>query len=189
MRVISGQAGGMRLKAPGGTLTRPTSDRVKEALFSILESAGRIQGASVLDLYAGTGALGIEALSRGALRAVFVEKNRMAAAVLQQNLEHTRLANLATVLSMDSGQSLERLARQNELFDLILLDPPYQSGLYLKLIQQAGATVLAPHGILAAESASRFPLPERIGPCILTDRRIYGDTAIDFYQLEHSYAS
>lgn len=188
MRVIAGQAGGMRLKAPGGTTTRPTSDRVKEALFSILESADRLQDATVLDLFAGTGSLGIEALSRGAHHVVFVEKNRQAAESLQSNLAHTRLSTRATVIINDCMHSVEHLARRNEKYDLILLDPPYQAGMYLKMIDFAGSTILAPEGMLVAETAARESLPEQIGPCIRTDRRIYGDTAIEFYQMERTYA-
>ena len=117
--------------APCGTTTRPTSDRVKEALFSILESSNRLDKATVLDLFAGSGALGIEALSRGAEHVVFVEKNRTAIEVVQHNLAHTRLVKQAQVLQMDSIRAIERFARHNDQFTLVLLDPPYQTDLYL----------------------------------------------------------
>ena len=178
----------MRLTAPRGTTTRPTSDRVKEALFSILESSGRLDKAAVLDLFAGSGALGIEALSRGASHVVFVEKNKAAIAALQQNLTHTRLANQATVVQLDCIKAVERLARHTEKFDLVVLDPPYQSDVYLKIIELVVAKLLVPDGLLVAETATRTPLPEHIGQCIRSDRRMYGDTALEFYIMEHSYA-
>ena len=189
VRVIAGQAGGMRLQAPAGSTTRPTSDRVKEALFSILASCDRIEKATVLDLFAGSGSPGIEALSRGAERATFIDKSRTAIASLQCNLIHTRLAHQAEVLQMDSSHAVERLARHHEQFTLVLLDPPYQAGLHLKTIELMSATaILAPDGLLVAETATRTPLPERIGQCIRSDRRIYGDTALDFFMLEPHHA-
>jgi 16S rRNA (guanine(966)-N(2))-methyltransferase RsmD len=188
VRVIAGQARGMRLTAPGGTTTRPTSDRIKEALFSILESANHIEDADVLDLFAGSGALGIEALSRGAKKVVFVEKNRAAIEVLERNLIHTKLKNQAQVFQMDSSQAIERLARHKERFSLVLLDPPYQAGFYLKIIELVSSTVLTQEGLLVAETATRAPLPERIGQCIRIDRRHYGDTALEFYQMEQRHA-
>lgn len=189
VRVIAGQAGGMRLTAPSGTTTRPTSDRVKEALFSILESADHLNRARVLDLFAGSGSLGIEALSRGAEHVVFVEKNRSACAALQQNLSHTRLARQAQLLQMDSIHAVERLARHAEQFNLVLLDPPYQAGLYLKIIERVSTgSLLMPDGLLVAETATRSQLPERIGQCFRSDRRIYGDTALEFYLMEQNHA-
>ena len=188
MRVIAGEARGMRLSAPRGTTTRPTTDRVKEALFSLLDSAHRLDGARVLDLFAGSGSLGIEALSRGAEHVVFIEKNRQALESLQQNLLHTRFGDRSEVLPFDCMQALERLGRQKNRFDLVLLDPPYQAGLHQKVIELVGATLLAADGLLVAETASRMPLPERIGPCIQTDRRIYGDTALELYTMEQDHA-
>ena len=188
MRVIAGEARGMRLTAPRGTTTRPTSDRVKEALFSLLDSSGRLEEAELLDLFAGGGALGIEALSRGAKHAVFVEKNRHALDSLQQNLAHTRLGERAELLTGDCLQTMEWLGRQGRQFDLILLDPPYQAGLHQKIIERAGTTLLKPDGLLIAESAAREPLPEQIGCCVKTDRRVYGDTALELYLMEHHHA-
>lgn len=184
VRVIAGEARGMRLTAPRGTTTRPTTDRVKEALFSLLDSAHRLNGARVLDLFAGSGSLGIEALSRGAEHIVFIEKNKHALEALQQNLLHTRFSNRAEVQPFDCLQAIERLARRKAQFDLVLLDPPYQAGLHQKVIELVGATLLAANGLLVAETAARTPLPTCIGPCIQTDRRIYGDTALELYTLE-----
>lgn len=178
----------MRLTAPSGTKTRPTSDRVKEALFSLLESAGYLDGARVLDLFAGTGSLGIEALSRGADHVVFIEKDRHALEALQLNLAHTRSNDRAEVIPLDCLQAIGRLSRQKVLFDLVLLDPPYQAGLHQKVIELVGSALLAADGLVVAETATQAPLPERIGPCSRSDRRIYGDTALELYTMEQSHA-
>lgn len=183
MRVIAGTAGGLKLTTPAGNTTRPTTDRVKEALFSILESTDRLTGANVLDLFAGSGALGIEALSRGAAHVTLVDKSRPALEALRRNLLHTKLANQATVLQLDIFHALEQLVRRGDDFNLILLDPPYAMGLQVKVIERL-APLLKPNGIVVAEAASREPLPEHIGRCYRTDRRIYGDTALEFYVSE-----
>ena len=120
MRVITGKARGINLKTPEGLQTRPTTDRVKEALFSVIHFD--VPGARVLDLFGGTGQLGIEALSRGAKRAVFVDESEKACKLIRENLKRTRLEQEATVLR---GDYLAYLGRCTEKFDIILLDPPY----------------------------------------------------------------
>lgn len=120
MRVITGKARGVALKTPDGMLTRPTADRVKEALFSVIQFD--LPGAVVLDLFGGTGQLGIEALSRGARRAVFVDHQAKACDLIRENLRRTRLEQDAQVVR---GDYLEYLKRSREVFDIILLDPPY----------------------------------------------------------------
>ena len=120
MRVITGKARGVLLKTPEGMLTRPTSDRVKEALFSIVNFD--LPGANVLDLFAGTGQLGIEALSRGAKHAVFVDAREDACKIVRENLRRTKLENEAKVVR---GDYLDYLRRCKEKYDIILLDPPY----------------------------------------------------------------
>ncbi len=120
MRVITGKARGIQLKTPEGMVTRPTADRVKEALFSIIQFD--IPGARVLDLFGGTGQLGIEALSRGAKHAVFVDANDRACRLIQENLKRTKLESQAQVVRADY---MEYLQRCRETFDLVLLDPPY----------------------------------------------------------------
>lgn len=187
MRVIAGIAGGLKLTAPAGTATRPTADRVKEALFSILESAGLVTDAEVLDLFAGSGALAIEALSRGASHATLIEKARSASAVIVKNLQHTKLQDRATVMTTDVLVGLEQLQRRDCRYDLIMLDPPYAAGLQEPVIAKAAA-LLKPQGVLVAEAASRSPLPRQLGACRCYDRRLYGDTALEFYHLEESDA-
>ena len=122
MRVVAGTAGGLRLVAPAGQSTRPTTDRVREATFNALGSLGALDGARVLDLFAGSGAMGIEALSRGARHATFVERDRAAIDAIRANLATTRLAEAAAVVPADATAFL---ASGPQPFDLALLDPPY----------------------------------------------------------------
>ncbi|XXY54723.1 16S rRNA (guanine(966)-N(2))-methyltransferase RsmD [Sorangium sp. So ce269] len=179
MRVIAGRLGGRRLAAPRGEGTRPTADRVREALFS---SLGDVTGALVCDLYAGTGALGIEALSRGARRAVFVESGRPALATLRENLAALGLDEAARVVPLPVERALE-LLRDEGPFDLALLDPPYAA-----LAKAAAAAarlagplgLLAPAGRLVLEHARRDPSPEIAG-LTCAAARTYGDTAVSFY--------
>lgn len=125
MRVVSGDLGGRKLVTPDGSDTRPTSDRVREAMFNSLFSLDAIEGARVLDAFAGSGALGIEALSRGALHATFVETGRDALAALRENLETLKLGAQGRVVPGDALAHLERTAAEGEVYDLVLLDPPY----------------------------------------------------------------
>ena len=125
MRVVSGDLGGRKLVTPDGSDTRPTSDRVREAMFNSLFSLDAIEGACVLDAFAGSGALGIEALSRGALHATFVETGRDALAALRENLETLQLGAQGRVVPGDALAHLERTAAEGSHYDLVLLDPPY----------------------------------------------------------------
>lgn len=175
--MIAGSLGGRRLKAPPGRGTRPTSDRVREAIFSIL---GELDGERVLDLFAGTGALGIEALSRGAASAVFVERDARAAGILHENLSALGLGReCAEIRRSDALAALRTAAERDELYDLILIDPPYGDAPRLggKLSALLPA-LLAPNARLVAESDRRGAL-ELEAP-ILTERR-YGDTSITIH--------
>ena len=174
MRVIAGTLGGRRLKAPPGRATRPTSDRVREALFSML---GDVEGARVLDLFAGTGALGIEALSRGAARAVFVERDRRAAAVLRENLAALGLgAERAELRRGDALAALRTAGEREELYDLVFIDPPYADAAGLgERLSALLAPLLAPAARVVSESDRRAPLALDLP--IATERR-YGDTSI-----------
>ena len=122
MRVVAGVAGGRRLRSPAGRSTRPTSDRVREAIFNALGSMGPIEGATVLDLFAGSGALGIEALSRGAAHATFVDRDHRAVQLVRANLRETGLGHLATVVQ---GDARRYVAEHPESVDVAFLDPPY----------------------------------------------------------------
>ena len=126
MQVIAGKARRLLLKTVPGMETRPTSNRIKETLFNILQPY--LQGSRFLDLFAGCGAIGIEALSRGAREAVFVDKSRKAVHCIEENLEHTRLKDQATVWETDALAAIRRLERSGKTFDIIFLDPPYDAG-------------------------------------------------------------
>jgi 16S rRNA (guanine966-N2)-methyltransferase len=180
MRVIAGRLGGRRLVAPRGHATRPTSDRVREALFSAL---GPIAGARVLDLFAGTGALGIEALSRGAVEAVFVENARPALAALRDNLRALDLAALARVVALPVERAAGAVGAQP--FDLVFADPPYAAVASVPpvLAELAAAGALAAGARLVVEHASRDPAPAIAG-FAPRPSRLYGDTAVTLYDRE-----
>jgi len=173
MRVIAGQYGGRRLAAPSGHSTRPTSDRVREAVFSIL--GGRLEGADVLDLFAGSGALGIESLSRGAGRVTFVESSTATVAVLRGNL--ATLGAVGAVHRRDALAFLRTALQDGQQYDLVFLDPPYRDAdrLSPKLAETIPA-VLAPGGLVVSESDRREPLD--LPTLSLLDERRYGDTLI-----------
>lgn len=155
MRVISGKAKGIQLQTPQGMLTRPTTDRVKEALFSILQFD--LPGTQVLDLFGGTGQLGIEALSRGAKNAVFVDARREACQLIRANLQKTRLEQSAQVVQSDY---MEYLSRCREKFGLILLDPPYAEVFLENALKRiTEIDILQPGGIIAAERPLGKELP------------------------------
>ena len=178
MRVIAGSLGGRSLRAPRGARTRPTADRVREAVFAMLEP---VTGARVLDLYAGSGALGIEALSRGAASAVFVERDARALAVLRANL--TALALLGGSAEVRGGEALLALqsARERgETYDLLFIDPPYEKAPQLgQALSASVPPLLAPGGRVVLESDRRAPLELGLPP--LRQRR-YGDTLITIHR-------
>ena len=176
MRVVGGRLGGRRLRAVPGRETRPTSDRVKEALFGVL--AERVEGARVLDLFAGTGALAIEALSRGAGSAVLIEQAAPAVAVIRANLDTLDLHAVAT-LRRTRAETYLRTQRDGP-FDLVLLDPPYAApvGLVAGLLGRLARTALAPGAVVVVEAAARAeapPWPPGLEP---EPPRRYGDTAL-----------
>ncbi len=178
MRVITGSARGARLKTLPGLATRPTAERVKEALFSSIQF--ELEGRRVLDLFAGSGQLGIEALSRGAALAVFVDHSADAVQIIRENLAHTHLAERSRVLE---GEADAFLARSKDCFDVILLDPPYRQGFLEKLLPLAAAK-LSDGGVLVAESAREDPMPEKAGKLGLVQKKRYGKTTIGFYRGE-----
>jgi 16S rRNA (guanine966-N2)-methyltransferase len=173
VRVVAGEYRGRRLKAPAGRDTRPTADRVREALFSILRT---VEGLVVLDLYAGSGALGIEALSRGAAAATFVDDDDRAIAAIRANLDAFGIA--ARVVKSDALAFLER--DQGALYDLVFLDPPYDSAPELGTrLSELLPGVLAEAALIVTESDKRAPLDLAMP---LADERVYGDTRIAFHR-------
>jgi 16S rRNA (guanine966-N2)-methyltransferase len=177
--VIAGEQGGLRLVVPKGSRTRPTSDRVKESVFGALGS-GRLAGAVVLDGYAGSGALGIEALSRGAARVAFVDRDPRAVDAIRRNLATTRLTERATVHRRGFGGYLTARVPDRP-FDLVFLDPPYDlAGSELARIVQS----LAAPGWLAGDAGVVIERSAAVGPPTLPDgwrvswERVYGDTLV-----------
>lgn len=180
MRVITGSARGRRLLELEGTETRPTTDRVKEGIFNIIQFD--IEGRRVLDLFAGTGQLGIEALSRGAASAVFVEQRRDAANLVRENLKLTGLAERGRVVCTEA---LSFLAGAGERFDLIFLDPPYAAGLWESALEVISRfDILANHGIIVCESPLEREMPAVEPPCRLHRTYRYGKIKITTYHRE-----
>jgi len=177
MRVIAGSLGGRRLRAPRGAATRPTSDRVREALFSIL---GDVRGARVLDLFAGSGALAIEALSRGAAEATLVDSSPAAVRAIRANLDELSLS--ADVRRRDWRSALREASAAGRQYDLVLLDPPYRLAATIgDELTTALAPVLAPDSRVASESATRAPL--QLGLPLRRERR-HGDTTIRIHDTQ-----
>jgi 16S rRNA (guanine966-N2)-methyltransferase len=176
MRVVAGMYGGRRLVAPPGSATRPTSDRVREALFSVL--GGSVQDARVLDLYAGSGALGIEALSRGAASVLFVDRSPHAITAIRANLK--ALGIDADVRRLEARAALRTASARADAYDLVFLDPPYRDaaglGPALDLVP-----LLADGGRAVSESDRREPLA--LAGLVVTDERRYGDTLIRIHAL------
>ena len=177
MRIIAGECKGHTIVAPRGRETRPTSDRVRENVFNIV--ARWVEGAQVLDLYAGSGAMGLEALSRGADRAVFVESDKEAVRTIEQNLDRLRLSG-ARVVRLDAVAGLAQEAGAGRKYDLVLADPPYTMTDYTALSRYL-PTVLAEDGLLVFESAAKIE-PEIPGLSVRTSRK-YGSARITV--LEH----
>jgi 16S rRNA (guanine966-N2)-methyltransferase len=181
MRVIGGNARGRRLKAPKGQGVRPTSARVKESLFNILPHD--LTGMKVLDLFAGTGNLTIEALSRGASEAILVDSSSRSGKAIRENLRKLDLADRTRVWITPVSRALRSLARSGQSFDLIFLDPPYERRLLepaLKII--AEGALLRPSGVVIAEHSARESVERHYGTLALKDQRRYGDTLLSFYR-------
>lgn len=183
MRIIGGTARGRRLAPFAGQEIRPTPDRVREALFSILYSRhGAMAGCRVLDLFAGSGALGIEALSRGAAHAWFVDSARTAVGTVRENLERCGLLAKATIITGDVWTALPPLAGTGP-FDLIFADPPYGREQAARLLEAIGRHgLLAADGVLSLETATADQVPAAAGGLHLADQRRYGSTVLHFYQ-------
>lgn len=178
MRVITGTAKGCRLQTLTGLDTRPTVERVKEGIFSAI--AFEIEGRRVLDLFAGSGQMGIETLSRGAASCTFVDRSREAVAIIKQNLQTTKLFQRATVVC---GDALELLTHQKEPFDLVLLDPPYADGLLLPCLEKLSHCVTV-GGAVLCESDRETDLPERVGSLTLQRTYRYGRVLVRLYRRE-----
>ncbi len=180
MRVIAGKAKGRRLSVPRRKGVRPTSDYLREALFDILGPS--MPGARFLDLYAGSGAVGIEALSRGAAQVVFLEQDAGCLRVLRENLEGAGLEP-RQVIAGDVLRILPRLARRGEGFDIIFLDPPYGSGLARRTLDMvASGDLLLPQGLVIVEHFAKETLPPQVGRLQRIREKKHGQTMLTFYE-------
>jgi len=184
-RIIAGAAAGRPLTAVPGTGTRPTTDRTKEALFSWLEARDWLDGTAVLDLYAGSGALGCEAASRGAASVLLVERDRKAVTACRANAALVNRARGADVVRVRAGSVEQALAGDTAPVDLILADPPYPvAGPPLEAVVEAAAGRLAPGGLLVLERAARDVAPRRPRGLEEVEVRVYGETALYLWQDE-----
>lgn len=181
MRVAGGSARGRRIRVPKGRAVRPTAGKIKEALFNILPH--NLEGAKLLDLFAGTGNVSIEALSRGAAEAILVDSSNDSARAIRENLRRFRFADRTKVWNVPVARALRLLARRGESFDLIFLDPPYERGWVegsLKIIARSG--LLRNAGVLVVEHSAREHVQPAYGSLLLDDRRNYGDTVLSFFK-------
>jgi len=186
MRVIAGTLRSRQLHAPRGTATRPTSDRLRETLFNILQP--RIEGARFVDLYAGTGAVGIEALSRGAAHVWFSENAAPALAALRENLKSLKLTKNHTIEDRGTGAILQQLTKLPTPIDIVYIDPPYEAEAEYEstlsfLGSARGRATLAPNAIVIAEHSSKSKLPARYGALEHYRLLKQGDAALSFYRL------
>ena len=178
MRVITGIARGRRLKEPNGMETRPTADRVKEAIFSSIQF--EVEGRKVLDLFGGTGQMGIEALSRGAAHCTFVDLQKQAVAIIRENVNSTGFADQSTVIQ---GDALAFLSRCREKFDLIFLDPPYDSGLLEKAMELITTIdIVSENGIIVCENGSNSGWPVVAEPYRMQKEYRYGKIRTALYR-------
>jgi len=186
MRIIGGTSRGRRLSGPRGAAIRPTADQVKGALFNIL--ADRIVGARFLDLFAGTGNIGLEALSRGATQATFVESNPIACRLLEANVRRCGFERAAEVRPVPVSRFLKHT--RGPAYDIVFLDPPYETQDAQRVLPSVGADdIIQPHGVVVVEHLHKTHLDDRIGHLALVKTYRYGDTCLSLYQRERTEAS
>ncbi|HTP65857.1 MAG TPA: 16S rRNA (guanine(966)-N(2))-methyltransferase RsmD [Geobacteraceae bacterium] len=187
MRIISGSGRGRRLHSPPNMRVRPTADRVKESLFNILSVLlGSFEGLRVLDIFAGTGSLGIEALSRGAVQAVFIDNHKGSVVLIEKNLGMLGFAGNARVLERDVLAGMRSLERKGAPFNLVFLDPPYRQGLAERTLGYlADSMLIDENSLVVAELSSGEAPPAVYGSLREFDRRVYGDTMILFFRRAH----
>lgn len=192
MRIITGAAKGVRLKAPKGLDVRPTTDRVKESIFNILANLelpigkNAIVNATVLDLFAGTGNLGLEALSRGAEHALFIDRSPVSLAAVKANITQAKLAGLSEVWRRDSVKALDDLHQSGRVFTLIFVDPPYNQGLINVVLQKIDMTeILKYGGIIVVEHSKHEQLNSEWHHLKLIRSQQYGETIVTFLTRNH----
>ncbi|MBI1883048.1 MAG: 16S rRNA (guanine(966)-N(2))-methyltransferase RsmD [Chlamydiae bacterium] len=180
MRIIAGLAKGRLFKTVPGLDVRPTADRVRESIFNIL--GPRMEGSRVLDLFAGSGALGLESLSRGASSAIFIEKSKRAARVIEKNIVDLGFES-ARVMTLDVFRSMSILSKKEERFDFVFADPPYRlfDESWIFEVWKVVQSLLEREGIFILEHPSRWTPPQKVGNLVLKDSRKYGQTQISFF--------
>jgi len=179
MRIIGGQAKGRRIAKPQGCEIRPTSDRVKEALFNLLQ---RMDGCRFLDLFAGTGNIGLEALSRGASQVIFVEQDPRCIEAIRRNARHCGFTDGYECLAQTVDDALRRLSRRGDVFDVIFMDPPYDRGLVQEVLTGIERhALLTEEGIVVVQHSARESVGCDAEMLILEDERRYGDTLLSFW--------
>ena len=183
LRIISGEHRGRILKTVPGRNTRPTSDKVKESLFNILQA--RIPGSIVLDLFSGTGNLGLESLSRGCEKAVFVEKSPAALAVLRENCRSLDYMEYTEIIPMDVSKALAFLSENKREFDIVFMDPPYDHDLEVPAIEALDkGNLVKDDGVIVVEHLMQDEMPDCVGSFARYQIRKYGNTALSFYRKE-----
>lgn len=182
VRVISGSARGLKLNTPGDDRVRPTTDRVKESMFNIVQDWA--YDSQVLDLFAGSGALGIEALSRGASQAVFCDNSLDSIKIIKSNIEKARVADRSQIVSGDFKRCLRDMEAKNQSFDMIFVDPPYYEGLFEEVLDTIrSCKILKKDGIVIVEHDAKKPIGQVEGLEVYKEKK-YGITMLTFYCLE-----
>ena len=183
LRVISGKVRGLKLDTPKNEYVRPTTDRVKESLFNIINPY--IIDSNVLDLFAGTGSLGIECLSRGASSATFVDVSKESINIVKSNIKKARVENESIILNLDFKNAIDRLKIQNKKFDIIFMDPPYYKNMFIDALSNIDeADLLCDDGIIVVEHDTKDKFVDNIGRLEKTRDKKYGNTTLTFYKLE-----
>lgn len=180
MRIIGGEGRGRRLYIPRTASVRPTADRIKEAFFNII---GFVEGKSFLDLFAGSGSMGLEAVSRGALKALFVENNLVLSEAIGRNIAACGFGGNCEILTLDYLKAIRHLARRSDAFDILFADPPYERGFVSLTLQHLrNGSLMEKDGLLAVQHSVREAAAvDESGQLVLTDQRQYGDTFLSFF--------
>ncbi len=186
MRVISGSARGLKLKSPKGMDVRPTTDRVKESLFNIINMS--IAESFVLDLFSGTGSLGIEALSRGAENCIFVDASKESIGVIRNNIKSAKLEDKSEVLFLDVISAINKLGVRRDKFDIIFMDPPYLKNLINPTLEEISKrALLEEDGMIIVEHDTKDILLDHIGKLTKFREKKYGNTTLSFFTWEENY--
>lgn len=183
MRVISGKARGLKLNTPKNQDVRPTTDRVKESLFNIINSY--IIDSKILDLFAGSGSLGIECLSRGASKCIFVDISKESIDLVKSNVKKARVENESIIINADFKDAVKKLQVQKEKFDVIFMDPPYYKDMFVSALEGIdNADLLDEDGIIIIEHDTKDTFPNNIGRLEKDKSKKYGSTTLTFYKME-----